>query len=221
MIRARLYNFSCVNFLFYTSLVLTANTATAWLHSDINCHTKHYSLSAVKWVSFSHHINCSSGLIYRHGSIVIWQAVAHTQRHQHITDMKSSIFWDISQSQPTFQRNMSSPPSGLKSKPNKKLAWSRQQASKQRLSLQPWWWKWHIPQWTTWHSIPEDRTLHNHWCKNLKSCITGISAYFDYMTVANTTDSQVVERLGQPWQITILTIKMLQTAITNILLSHR
>jgi hypothetical protein len=43
------------------------------------------------------------------------------------------------------------------------------------------------------HYNPEDKTPHNHWCMNFKSCITGISAYSDYKTVANAIDSQKLE----------------------------
>jgi hypothetical protein len=64
MVRAGLYNFRHVNFLFYASLVLTADKATVRFHRGMKCHTKHYSLSAIKSVSFSHHINRSSGHIF-------------------------------------------------------------------------------------------------------------------------------------------------------------
>jgi hypothetical protein len=59
-----LYNFCHVNFLFYASFVLTANKATVIFRSGMNCHKKHYSLLAVKSVSFSHHINSFSGRIF-------------------------------------------------------------------------------------------------------------------------------------------------------------
>lgn len=43
----------------------------ARFHSDMNRHTKHCSLVAVKWISFSHHINCFLGdTLNRSGSFV-------------------------------------------------------------------------------------------------------------------------------------------------------
>jgi hypothetical protein len=76
-------------------------------------------------------------------------------------------------SQLTIWMNMSPPPSGSKNKPHKKPAWSKQQAlmaysltlkmeatcsSKTSVDFQ----------WTILHYIPEDRTLDNHSCENLK-----------------------------------------------------
>jgi hypothetical protein len=64
MVRASLYNFRCVNCIFHVSPVLTSDKATVRFCSGMKCHTKHYSLLAVKSVSFSHHINCFSGRIF-------------------------------------------------------------------------------------------------------------------------------------------------------------
>jgi hypothetical protein len=72
--------------------------------------------------------------IYQHGSPVFWQATVHIQRHQLLTGMKSSIFWDVTcvvcwKSTDTSD-NTSCPPSRLKSKPSRetsmKLAGSKQ-----------------------------------------------------------------------------------------------
>jgi hypothetical protein len=63
MVTTSLYNFGCVNFLFYTSLVLTVDKAALRFFTDMKCHTNHYSLLTVKWVSFSHPFNCFSGPI--------------------------------------------------------------------------------------------------------------------------------------------------------------
>jgi hypothetical protein len=82
MVRASLYNFRCVNFLFYVSLLLTADKATVRFRSGMKCHTNHYSLLAVKSVSFFHRINCFSGRIFTDmGQLLrlILQAVAHAK----------------------------------------------------------------------------------------------------------------------------------------------
>jgi hypothetical protein len=76
-------------------------------------------------------------------------------------------------SQPTFQRNMSPPSSGLKSMPGKKPPRSRQQAKPSACYLL------HSGssdtsvdfQRTTRRCMPEDRILHNHRSENLKSDI--------------------------------------------------
>jgi hypothetical protein len=147
--------------------------------------------------------------IYWHGSIVFWQAIVHIQRYQHLTGMKSSIFWDITcvvcwKSTDTSD-NTSCPPSRLKSTPSKETS-MKLAASKQWLCLLAKVYSSNLTmdvthfsetstdfQWTTWYYTPEDKTVHNQWCMNLKSCITGISAYSDYMIVANTIDSQKLE----------------------------
>jgi hypothetical protein len=56
--------FPLCEFLLNASLVLTTNKATVRFHSSVKCHTKHYSLLAVKSVSFFRHINCFSGCIF-------------------------------------------------------------------------------------------------------------------------------------------------------------
>jgi hypothetical protein len=63
MVRADLYNFCCLNFLFYMSLVLTADKVMVIFHSGMKCRTKHYSLLEVKF-PYSHHINCFSGRVF-------------------------------------------------------------------------------------------------------------------------------------------------------------
>jgi hypothetical protein len=61
------------------------------------------------------------------------------------------------ESRPTFRRNLSSPSSGSKNKPIKKPVW-KQVASRPQLR-------------TTQNYIPEDRTLRNQCCENLKCFI--------------------------------------------------
>jgi hypothetical protein len=93
MVRTCLYKFCYVNFLFYTSLVLTADKAVVRFCSSMKCHTKHYCLLAAKSVSFSYHINC-----FQDACLPTWLscedyylATAHMWRHQYITSI--SAFW--------------------------------------------------------------------------------------------------------------------------------
>jgi hypothetical protein len=69
MVIAGLYNFHHVNFLFYASLVLTANKATVRFHSGMKCHTKRYSLlaSQINFVFPLHKLFFQTH-IYWHGS---------------------------------------------------------------------------------------------------------------------------------------------------------
>jgi hypothetical protein len=87
-IRAGLYNFDRVNFLFYASLVLTADKATVKFRSSMKYHTKHYSLLAVKSGLFSHHINCFSGRMGRLLRLLSCKLL-HMWRHQRITGISA------------------------------------------------------------------------------------------------------------------------------------
>jgi hypothetical protein len=85
--------------------------------------------------------------VYWHGSTAIWQAIV-TYRGTNMLPVwrvLSSVCWKLTD----ISENTSRPPPGMNSKPSKKLAWSRQIASNayvclQRLTLQTWWWTWHI-----------------------------------------------------------------------------
>jgi hypothetical protein len=68
--------------------------------------------------------------------------------------MKSTIFWDI-----TYRLHLQ----GWKTKLSKKPAWKQEAICSSETSLDT--------QRTTWRYIPEDSTLHNHRCENLKSYI--------------------------------------------------
>jgi hypothetical protein len=80
--------------------------------------------------------------------------------------MKSTIFWDITPCSPLKVRSISPPSSGSKNKPSKKLA-RKQVASSVICSSET---SVHFQR-TTRLYIPEDSTLHNHRCEDLKSYI--------------------------------------------------
>jgi hypothetical protein len=87
---------------------------------------------------------------------------------------KGSIFWDVKPCNPLkvnrrFGGNMACPSSRSKNKRNKKPVWKQvatlkvETACSSETSVDF--------QRTTWRYIPEDRTIHNNWCENLKNVI--------------------------------------------------
>jgi hypothetical protein len=77
---ATLYYFCRVTFLLSVSLVLTVDKVMIRFPNSMKCHTKHYSLLAVKAVLFSHYIHFFPGCIFIDISLflktVILQAIA-------------------------------------------------------------------------------------------------------------------------------------------------
>jgi hypothetical protein len=109
-----------------------------------------------------------------------------TRLVQHISSPKNSVFWDITpctfvDSQQTFQRNMS-PSSCHLLQAGFLLGlffglwrWRRYVPPKRRLNFKR----------TTRCYIPDDRTLHNHRCENLRSYIDFTRTEITELTNAN------------------------------------
>jgi hypothetical protein len=66
------------------------------------------------------------------------------------------------------------------------------------LILQSWRWSWFVVidfQWTTWRYVPEDITLHNYHCENLKSCTEHVLLWT--VSVLPKIDDSFTRRISQ------------------------
>jgi hypothetical protein len=72
--------------------VLAANEATVRFCNGMKHHTKHYSLLAVKSVSFSHHINLFSGCVFTDMGQLL-RLLSHKLLHTHEDTSVLPVYW--------------------------------------------------------------------------------------------------------------------------------
>jgi hypothetical protein len=108
---------------------------------------------------------CSSTMLRRHGGADVssrmcwhWLAVSGQQLLSRLEEYYLLGYNGVqpTESQPKCEKDISHPSSGLKNELSKKPTSSR----------------WQVELQTTWHYIPENSTLHNHCCENLKSYLS-------------------------------------------------
>jgi hypothetical protein len=51
--------------------------------------------------------------------------------------------------------------------------------------------------WTTWHYIPEDRTLHSHPCENLRSYISGVHSKCQMLWLCSKYERYIFDKTAE------------------------